>query len=131
MVGLGRRVRKRQRRLRNRPVRLGLAASVLAQVLLPGRNAEDLDELVRSLSVPLQLPTRPSSLESRPVQMPPRLQECRLPLRRDGVVDVDQNGSGVGLRVEGQPSVGPVISLASLTCVRRWPSRSTWTYWAR
>ena len=81
---------------------------MLAQVLLPGRNAELLNESIRSLSVAVQLPARPPCPESRPAELPHRLQEGRLTLRRDGVVDGDQDRSAVGLGVEGQPRVGPV-----------------------
>jgi hypothetical protein len=52
---------------------------------------------------PSQLPARAPGPRSKPAQLPRRLQEGRLPVRRDGVVDSDQDGPGLGLGVEGQP----------------------------
>ena len=81
---------------------------MLAQVLLPGRNAEDLDKTIRPLSVAVHLPARTPSPESRPPELAHRLQEGWLPLWCDGVVDDDEHRSAPWLRVEGQPCISPV-----------------------
>src|SRR2546421_1251828 len=75
------------------------AAMMLAHVLLPGRNAEHLDKAIRSLCVPVQLPARRPDSESTPAKLGHRLQEGRLPRGRDGELDRDQDGSGIGLGV--------------------------------
>ena len=54
----GRRIRKCQRGLLDLPVRCSQAARVLAQVFLPGRDAEELDEAIRLVSVPVQSEAR-------------------------------------------------------------------------
>jgi hypothetical protein len=96
VVRVCRRVRKAQCRLLDHSVRLGQAAGVLAQMLFPGRDTEDFYELVRPLSVAVQLPARPARLESRPAELPHRLQEVRLPFRIDGVVDAMRTGPVLG-----------------------------------
>src|SRR5689334_17406305 len=104
-----RRVRKGEGGLLHLSVRACQAAAMmLAQVLLPRRNAEVLDKAIRSLCVPVQLPARGPGSESRLAKLGHRLQEGRLPLRRDYELDGDQDGSGVGFGVEGELRVGPV-----------------------
>src|SRR5205807_835946 len=75
------------------------AAVMLAQMLLPGGDAEGLDKAIRSFCVPVQLPARRPGSESRLAKLIHRLQEGRLPLGRDGELDLDQDGPCIGLRV--------------------------------
>jgi hypothetical protein len=108
VIGPWRRIGKGQRCLLDLLIRCGQAASVLALVLLPRADAEELDEAVRSVGVPVQLPPGCACPASRPTEVLHRLQELRLPLWRNGEVDGDQDRPGVGFRVEGQSRFGPI-----------------------
>src|SRR4030081_1105620 len=93
-------IRKREGGLLDLSVRPRQAAAMmLAHVLLPGRDAEHLDKAIRSLCIPVQLPARRPGSESSSTKLIHRLQEGGLPLRRDGELEHDQDGSGRGLRV--------------------------------
>src|SRR5688572_32650589 len=61
VLGPRRRIGEGQRRLLDRLIRRGQAPFVLAHMFLPGRNAENLDDAVRPVSVPEKLPARRSS----------------------------------------------------------------------
>jgi len=85
-----RRIREREGRLFDLSVRsCQAAAMMLAEVLLPGRNAEELDKAIRTLAVPVELPARRSGSESRLAKLGHRLQEGRLPL---GTLRVRKSG---------------------------------------
>src|SRR5215211_7202920 len=108
VLGPCRRIREGQRRLLDLSVDRGQPAGVLTEMLLPGRDAEQLQKAVRSVAVSIQLPARRPGSASRKAKLIHRLQEGRLPLRRDRVLDCDHDGSGIRLRVEGQPGLRPV-----------------------
>src|SRR5215204_310694 len=121
-------VRERQRRFLDRLVRCGQAALVLAEVFLPGGDAKHLDESVRLFTVAVQLPARRSRAESRLAELPHGLEEGQLLFRSDGVVDRDQDGSGVWLGVKGQSRLWPVdgrprVEMAGL----RYPQKQSGT----
>ena len=83
---------------------------MLAKVFLPGWDAEDLDELIRTFRVAIELPAHRAGAQPRPPELDHRLQPVRLPFGGDGVVHRDQDGAGVGFDVEGQLRVDPVRS---------------------
>src|SRR5918994_2756907 len=101
VLGSGRWIRERQRGLLDLSIGGGQASIVLAQVFLPRGNTEELDETVRALAVPEQLPAYRPGLQSRAAQVLHRLQECRLALRRDDELHRHHDRPRVELGFEG------------------------------
>ena len=106
MLSPGGRIREAECRVLDLSVGRGEATTVLSKVFLPRWDAEDLDETVRSIPVPVQRPAGSTGSTSGLAQVVHRLEERRLPLWRDEELDGHEDGSGVGQRVEGQPPSG-------------------------
>ena len=108
MVAVRRRIGESQRGLLDDLVSCRQPVLVLAKVLFPRGDPEDLDEAIAVFSIPVQLPSGRAGSESGEPELIHRSQELGLTLRCDGEVDGDEHGSGIGFGVEGHPRVVPI-----------------------